>query len=157
MRVLLCAEGVSDFGAREFNSRRLDHDDREGWLQPLIRRTTAVVDLQVIRCRRNELFSGALPKKRPKLHGHAENAFRAARKAARESFDAVVFMADADSPHPSVWRTRHAQILEGFTESRVPITCLACVPKSMAESWLLADGGAWHALGLPDRVPLPRD
>jgi hypothetical protein len=76
--------------------------------------------------------------------------------AAEEGFDAVIFMADADSNDANVWKQHKSEIEQGFLALESNLPSIACVPLSMSECWLLSSASAWRALGLGDVGDLPK-
>ncbi len=115
----------------------------------------AAVEITAIR--RDDLFlSDQLRRKNmPLPAGHGVKALAAWIKAKIEGYDAVIFMADADSPDDRNWRRHHDQIRDGFSREKGGPAAVVCLPKSASESWLLADKQAWLAIGLsgPDILP----
>jgi hypothetical protein len=142
MKILLCGEGKHDYGGQE----------DEGWLQPVLRNLLDLAEpVSFGRISRSELFGFA----KPRLKGHGEKARLAYRVARRENYDAVVFMADADTKLVKEWRRNYCLLRAGFPDAGIPIG-IACFPKSASESWLLTDAQAWAGLGLADRDLMPQ-
>ncbi|MEY2926888.1 MAG: hypothetical protein RL367_1365 [Pseudomonadota bacterium] len=54
-------------------------------------------------------------------------------------------MVDADSPRKTDWEEKLASIQNGFDFIEEKVACVACVPMSASESWLLSDADAWGA------------
>ncbi|MCP4701096.1 MAG: DUF4276 family protein [Gammaproteobacteria bacterium] len=82
--------------------------------------------------------------------------------AKRESCNAVIFMADADTKVLKEWKSKCLEIQRGFNEAEKAkpepaVSGIACVPKSASESWLLSDTSSWRMLGLNDVNLLPND
>jgi len=68
--------------------------------------------------------------------------------------DLVIYMVDADSSDVRRWREIVAEIEAGFDKIDGDIACVACVPMSASESWLMADADAWNqVMGLSDGLP----
>jgi hypothetical protein len=155
IRVLLCGEGAHDIGLPDLSSG----DDRsilDGWLQALIRRFTAGQLSFHIR-RRSQLI--ILPKVarnfRPLPAGHGRLALLSKLNAVTDRYDAVIFMADADTRDARKWREKYRQISDGFGRINNSTIAIACLPMSASESWLLADVTVWRHLGLADQTVLP--
>ncbi len=143
--ILLCAEGKHDFGATNiWCARARDFVTTEGWLQPLIR---SVLDFSPdfeIRERSSLIRLRGNPKP---AHGHGDKSYLAKRTAALEGHDIVIFMVDTDSAVPQ----RHSEIVQEITDgfdaySDDSVGCIACVPLSASEAWLLADHSAWQGV-----------
>jgi hypothetical protein len=92
----------------------------------------------------------------PRPPGHGRKAKLARFIAGNEEFDAVVFMADADSNVKKDWQAIVAEIEAGFASLADGPPGIPCVPMSTSESWLLADPAAWTALGLKNLKVLPK-
>jgi hypothetical protein len=160
MKILLCGEGQHEFGSEgEWNPRTKQRESTEGWMQVLVRNLRDDAPEFSIR-RRDEIQLLSKSKFRPKLEGHADKARLARYLANNEEFDAVIFMADCDSPDRRDWVSRVEDIQSGFDaldtlDQPIGTAGVVCVPMSASESWLLADSDAWEALGLEDLKKLP--
>ena len=147
MRIMLVGEGPHDIGeARSWDARKQSYVTLPGWLQPIVSAATgSVVSFEAMRRvslqiqPRDPLRSGLPP-------GHVAKAYLAKRRAVQENFDLLIFMADADSPNVADWRRIVAEIEDGFSRAEGATRCIACVPMSVSESWLLADPSAWEAV-----------
>lgn len=155
MRILLCGEGPHDVGTREWDTRQKDWVVKEGWLQPICRKLIQGSDLEFVATTRKDvvLLPRQQAKHRPLPVGHGAKALAASYIARSKKCDAVIFMADNDSPDTSEWRSKTQQIEEGFRASDDGTPGIPCVPMSTSECWLLADSSAWghvEAKGLPN-------
>lgn len=155
-RVLLCGEGDHDIGNRLWNARTKAYESHDGWLQCISRKLSGecVVEFDVVR--RIELLFGPREQRKyqPLPAGHGARALAAKLRGTSSGYDLVVFMADADSNSERDWVRVKTEIEDGF--SRVEgCDCVACVPMSASESWLLADVAAWGALGFANAAAFP--
>lgn len=154
MRVLIVGEGLTDIGCTEWSSKAKEYRDLPGWLQILARRLLPPGDHEIKPYLKNSL--SRLPgKARPYPPGHGAKAMSALIKAKVENFDLLIFMTDADCTHRKHWRGKYDEIHVGFARVDGAPIAVACVPKSAAESWLLADAAAWREVGLEDTALLP--
>ncbi len=157
MKVLLCGEGPHDIGLpNEWDPRRKEYISLEGWMQPIVRQALGVAPDYAVRVRKDLQF---LPKEQARLSlpaGHGAKAFLAKRLAVAGEYDAVIFMADADSPDVRDWRRIVGEIEAGFALLEHAIPSIACVPMAASESWLLADPDAWRTVADYDGSNLPR-
>jgi hypothetical protein len=156
-RILLCGEGPEDVGQTNFwdgKSRSLIKT--EGWLQVIARKILNVaVTFDSIPRNQLVLLPRDQTRHKPLPAGHGKKALISKVIALRERFDCVIFMADADSSKPNIWKRVRREILDGFDRIPGSVKSVACVPKSASESWLLADETAWIELGLGDARLLP--
>ncbi len=154
---MICAEGKGDIGvADEWCGRTKGYVTLDGWLQPLIRSIKGP-DVEMIVRRRSDLT--ILPKDAkgllPMPPGHGAKALIAMRAAVLGSYDAVVFMVDADTTDIGRWKEIERQIFDGFSRVANAVVGIACIPMSTSESWLLADIKAWTTLTGASGLPLP--
>lgn len=159
MRVLLCGEGDHEMGdPMVWDARHRVHVQTEGWMQTVVRRLRPDVTVFETRRRRDLFLDRRLTRAwgvRPQ--GHGAKAQLARFIADNEGFDAVIYMADADSNVAQDWASIVADIKAGFAALPAAITVPSapCVPMSASESWWLADASAWTGLGLPNPQALP--
>lgn len=147
MRALLCGEGPHDIGIpKAWDARRKEYVELFGWLQPLVTAALGTVPRFEVRRRVELQILNRDPSKRKLPGGHGTKAYLAKRAAVTEGFDLLVFMADADSPDIGDWKRIVGEIEAGFALINGPTRCVACVPMSASESWLLADPAAWVAV-----------
>lgn len=102
-----------------------------------------------------QILAGDRRKYQPLPNGHGAKALAARLAAGKDGFNAVVYMADADTNDVAVWCQKYADILDGFSRVQNGVAAIACVPMSASESWFLADADAWKDLGLTNPVILP--
>jgi hypothetical protein len=157
IRILLCGEGVTDVGEKQiWNSKSSDSIDSDGWLQPIVRK---ILNRRISFERRTRRELILLPrdekKYKPLPPAHGIKALVAKSIAARESFDAIIYMVDADGKSQRDWREKRQEILTGFDCVKSDVPSIACVPKCTSESWLLSDANAWLDVGLRDTKCLP--
>lgn len=157
MKVCLCGEGVGDVGEEAWNARRKENEQLEGWLQPLVRKLLGE-ETEFLAFQRHEIL--LLPRQRhrfrPLPRGHGERALAAQLRARQEECDAIIFMADADSPERRVWQGHVSDIETGFRASPDPLPGAPCVPMAASECWMMADGDAWKSLAGAVPKALPR-
>jgi hypothetical protein len=159
IRILLCGEGPHDFGRIDPSSG----DDRavvDGWLQALVRRFVGGQLAFHIKPRKELILfpkDGDARKFRPLPAGHGRLALVSKLLAITSRYNAVIFMADADTSDVREWRRKYRDIRDGFARIDSSCTAITCLPKSASESWFLADEGAWQGLGLTEKKVLPRD
>jgi hypothetical protein len=155
MKILLCGEGPHDVGVIEWSIRPDKSGIQEGWLQPLLDKIVdGISEYSVVQLIRLISLPGkSFEKERPK--GHGLKAAIAKRRAIAEGCQMVVFMIDADSPDPKVWKAKRDDILSGFEFVPGDMKCIACVPMGTSESWLLASTEGWKRLGLDVSDQLP--
>lgn len=159
MRILVCGEGKHDIGVSDFwCDQQEEYISIEGWMQPLIRAIKgAGVTLSIRRRRDLVILPRDARQFQPMPAGHGARALLAKRAAALGNFDAVIYMADADSTDVRRWREIEAQIFEGFSRIESAVVGLACIPMSASESWLLADAAAWQNITGNGALSLPRN
>lgn len=156
MRVLLCGEGPHDIGVpNSWDAQHNSYVELFGWLQPIVTAAISATPSFEVRRRTELQIQSRDPNKRTLPGGHGAKAYLAKRAAVIEGFDLLVFMADADSPDIVDWRQRVAEIQAGFALIDGETRCVACVPMSASESWLLADPAAWVAVAGYDGAALP--
>lgn len=154
-RILACGEGAHDVGVTVWDKRTGEKTHLEGWMQPLLKKIMgSEVDVRA-RTLREIVTLRRPPRLRPMPPGHGEKAVMARLLAANEGFDAVVFMTDADTRVESERRVKVREIEEGFAAVQNDVRCIACVPRSTSESWLLSDVEAWRTMGLKDEASFP--
>ena len=157
MKILICGEGPNDIGSIDrWSIRKESQVIQEGWLQPLLKKILDV-DVEFVVVPRNRLVSlpGRLTRK-VELSGHGVKAFTAKQRAIADGCDVVVFMVDADTRAKAEWEKKKRDIHGGFTAIPHDIRCVACVPMSASESWLLTDANAWASMGLKNPHALPK-
>ena len=157
MKVLVCGEGRHDIGYfEEWSIRPAQQKVAEGWLQPLLREAleTAIDFLVVPRSRLVSLPDGRDPP-RPRPAGHGLKAMLAKGRALAEQCEVLIYMLDADTNHKAEWESKVLEVEAGFAALPGNLKCVACVPMSTSESWLLSDQAAWAALAASE-VTLPR-
>lgn len=154
--VLLCAEGKHDVGKQNvWSAQSKCFVDFEGWLQPLVRAVLGpTVDFEVKT--RSSLFR--IPGSPKPATGHGDKSYLAKRAAALEGCDLVIFMVDADSASKKRHQDVVGEIVAGFDAYQDQnVGCIACVPLSASEAWLLSDVSAWNVVsgvsvtGLPNQ------
>lgn len=121
------------------------HVPVDGWMQPVVRKAVTFEPAFDVRFRDDLQL---LQKESGRLRlpdGHGAKAFLAKRMAVAGEYDAVIFMADADTKHVPDWHQIIVDIENGFALLPNTIPSIACVPMSASESWLLADRGAWQS------------
>lgn len=158
MKVLLCGEGSHDIGvSAAWDPQRRDYVELFGWLQPIVISALGEAPSFEVRRRIELQLLSKDPNRRSLPGGHGAKAYLAKRAAVTEGFDLLVFMVDADSPTIGDWRRIVTEVEAGFALIDDDVRCVACVPMSASESWLLADPAAWVAVtgytgaGLPAR------
>lgn len=159
LKVLVCGEGDHDMGKRAWDQRALEHVEMDGCVQIFCRRLLPELHINFERKHRQTLIEMPRPLRRRsaiELVGHARKA--AAAKAAAESdgFDAIVFMADADSKDGFVWLSKVKEVMDGFDAIPGRSIGIACVPKPSLEAWLFADARVWGARRVTSTV-IPTD
>lgn len=157
MKVLVVGEGPGDIGRRDvWCPRTKDYINLEGWLQPVIRLVRPDDTITFIAETRKglKLQPREISQLRPLPSGHGAKALFAKRMAIVASYDVVVYLVDADSSDVSRWREIISEVQAGFDALEGEVACIACVPMSMSESWLLADARAWECCsGAPQKLP----
>ncbi|MDN4632784.1 hypothetical protein QCD71_14765 [Sphingomonas sp. PsM26] len=157
MKVYLVGEGSGDIGYRNhWCEKTLEHIDVDGWLQPVARNIRPTETLEIVAQARDRLvIDKTLTRRtRPLPHGHGMKALLAKRSALLNKCDVVIYMVDTDSSDVRRWREIVSEITAGFDRLDGNITCIACVPMSASESWLMSDANAWDQVtgrseGLP--------
>lgn len=156
MKALLCGEGPHDIGIpNAWDAQRRDYVELFGWLQPMVTTATEVAPSFEVRRRVELQIQNKDPNRRNLPSGHGAKAYLAKRDAVIGGFDLLVFMADADSPRIGDWRRIVAEIEAGFALIDGDTRCVACVPMSTSESWLLADPAAWVTVAGYNGAALP--
>lgn len=157
MKVLLVGEGPHDIGLRdEWCPRSRKYVDLEGWLQPIVRRSCPAQTLEIRAEKRSGIKIDVQDRRRlqPLPAGHGAKALLAKRTAIVAGCDLVVYMVDCDDTDVRRWREIVAEIEDGFAALNGDVKCVACVPMSASESWMLSDQNAWHSLfGLDNPLP----
>ncbi|WP_158044231.1 DUF4276 family protein [Skermanella pratensis] len=161
MRALVIGEGRHDVGSRDPDASE-GRDGAPGWSQAILE---LLRDTAIPLTRTHVPFARMLPlpsnsrKFQPYPKGPAFNALRAKVYADlnKVDFDILIFITDADTPDNREWHDVYAAIEEAMTRVGSPMPHVVCVPKSMSESWLLADSEAWRRAGLEDLGQLPKD
>jgi len=156
LKILLCGEGPHDIGLpNHWDVSARSYVALDGWMQPIVRRSLGKASDFTVR-KRVELqsFPGN-PNGRRLPAGHGAKAYLAKRAAVTGGYDLLIFMADADSTDQRDWRRIVGEIEAGFALLESDIRCIACVPMSASESWLLADHGAWATVASYDGGGLP--
>ena len=158
MKVLLCGEGPHDVGLpNEWNDALRAYEDLDGWLQPIVRRHRPCASVFSVRFRKDlQIDARAERRLRPLPTGHGAKALLAKVVAINGNYDMLIFMVDTDSAD----QRRHADIVaeieDGFARIEGDVPCIPCVPMSAAESWMMADPGAWARAADYDGFALPR-
>lgn len=154
--ILLCGEGPHDVGLKEWDSKTGEHAWREGWMQPLVRKVhTSEIEIKTKYLKELVLFPR--PKAlQPTPKGQRDKAAIARLVARLEGCAAVIYMTDADTNAEPERQAKVTEIKEGFAIIDNKVACVACVPKSASESWLLSDLAAWQALGLAKQANWPK-
>lgn len=144
-RILLCAEGKHDAGEENvWDAKEKEFSVVEGWLQPLIRSVLGMPLEFKIKERSSLIRLKGEPKP---AQGHGGKSYLAKRSASIEGHDVVIFMADADSANSKRYHEIVQEISSGFKAFHDDkVGCIACVPMSASEAWLLADRAAWEAV-----------
>lgn len=158
MRLLLCGEGVHDVGVSDSWDARLEEFvSLDGWLQPLIRNSIQSAPEFFVRKRHEIQVQDRGLSSRQRLRGHGVKAFLAKRLAVTSNYDVLIYMADADSNNVQDWRRHVADIEAGFAALQAgAVNCIACVPMSASESWLMSDPSAWAIVADTNVEALPR-
>ena len=144
MKVLLCGEGPHDIGLpNQWDDRRRDYVELDGWMQPIVRQALGDAPEFTVQRRIELQVQSRDPNRRHLPVGHGAKAYLAKRLAATSGYETLVFMADTDSTDIRDWRRIVGEIEAGFALLEAPVRCVACVPMSASESWLLADPDAW--------------
>ena len=155
---MVCAEGKTDIGSqRIWDPKRRVISNSEGWMQPLIRAVTGELNIDFEVKLRGELTLFRPLKAIPRgVTGHGEKAFIAKAAAAREECGILIYMVDADDTSAKRHNEIASEIISGFDAFPEPnIGCVACIPVSASEAWMLADKGAWARLTGADVPNLP--
>lgn len=149
MIVMLCGEGSTDCGdPNQWDSRTKTHVSTDGWMQPIIRQFEKYEQAEFEVKYRSSLTLLSPTKRIPaQVVGHGQKAFMAKSAAIREECDIVVFMVDADDTTAQRHKEIFEQIINGFNAfPNDAVGCVACIPASASEAWLLADQAAWDSL-----------
>ncbi|WP_426489074.1 hypothetical protein [Cereibacter johrii] len=126
-------------------------------MQPIIRSITGNADINFEVKFRAELTLFEPFKKFPGgVYGHGQKAFVAKAAAAREGCNYLIYMVDADDTSPQRHNDIAGEILSGFGALKKPeVGCVACIPVSASEAWMLADKEAWRKLTGHEVANLP--
>lgn len=146
---MVCAEGKTDIGSqKEWDSKNKTMLKSEGWVQPLVRSITGEASITFEIKRRGELTLFKPLKSIPNgVSGHGKKAFIAKAAAVREECGILIYMVDADDTSPRRHKEIASEIIAGFDAFSDPsVGCVACIPVSASEAWMLADKQAWNAL-----------
>jgi hypothetical protein len=141
MRILLCCEGSTDQGRKEYIDG--EYVQVDGVMQVLIEKVSGNRALVfVVRTRQEIKKYGKL---RRRFAGkQAITSLRLHIAAKQEGCTHIAYHRDEDN---NGFAEMYAQLQGYFTEAKAQqVKCLAIVPKPMTESWLLADKNAYRAI-----------
>lgn len=122
-------------------------------MQPFIRQTLGN-DVEINVIKRSELQI-LFRYRANRASGHGVKAMLAKQRASSGEYDALIYMVDADSNNRADWLEIVRQIEAGFQSSPGGAACIACVPMSASESWMMADPSAWKSFANYDGSDLP--
>ena len=155
VRVMLCGEGAQDIGRVEnWSINPGPEEQSEGWLQPLIRKALGESVFSIIPRKKLVRLPGR-PAIKPTPGGHGAKSSLAKIRAIQECCDVLVFMVDADTTSIKDWKSIVTEVEAGFDAVDGDVHCVACVPLSTSESWLLSDLESWTELGA-NTIVLPK-
>lgn len=152
-RVLLCGEGPTDYGTKEYGTNQW----QEGPVHPIIRKTSGLKFLF------EPIEKGEVKKlriQRAKVKGHAAKSYKLSMIARERKINTVVCYVDADKISGNgkkelnfrkSFQEIYDQVQLGFEkfndthkgEDIVRITGIPMVPLTMIECWLLSDEKAF--------------
>lgn len=126
-------------------------------MQPLIRAVTGHPNIDFEVKLRGELTLFKPLKSIPGgVTGHGEKAFIAKAAAARAECETLIYMVDADDTSAKRHREIASEIVAGFNAFSAPnVGCVACIPVSASEAWMLGDKEAWARLTGANVANLP--
>lgn len=146
LKVLLCAEGVTDHGSQSYDKRKGAYLQNEGTLQILMKKCSgdAVLDITV-KTRADIRDFRVLKCANP-------YAAKVAGIAQKEKCTHIACHRDEDgNGFDTVYRQVHEQCLSVAANTKMK--CIAIVPMRMTESWLLADPAAFLREPTSPRLP----
>lgn len=135
--VLLCGEGVTDYGSEKYQDG--EYVRKDGVIQILMRKCVGDAELVFHVKTRQDIKRFSLLRKG--TNKSESTAIKLAAIARRENCRHVVWHRDEDNRG---YAEMVAQVEEYFTAAKEKgMKCLAAVPVHMTESWLLADARAF--------------
>jgi hypothetical protein len=148
IRILLCGEGTTDQGRKDFIDGEYVNSD--GVLQTLIKKVSPVGNLTFVVKTRQDLKSTI------KLYKHyygkqTTNSKKLAIAANNENCTHIAYHRDEDSKG---LKEMYDQVQGYFEDAKKKgINCIAIVPMHMTENWLLADKNAYPAIPVNPELP----
>ena len=151
IRVLLCAEGVTDQGREEYHDGA--YIQNNGVFQVFIRKLTRSERLDFAVKSRSDIKRFALiPSPSRYTPKEQIKAKKIAAIATHENCSHIAYHRDEDN---NGFEEMYAQVSSYFSVAKdIGYKCLAIIPMHMTESWLLCDAEAFPRL--PDNPELPR-
>jgi hypothetical protein len=149
IRILLCGEGPTDQGRKDFVNGEYVNSD--GVLQILIKKVSRIDNLIFVVKTRQEL------KNTVKLYKHyygkqTVNSKKIAIAACNEKCTHIAYHRDEDNKG---LKDMYEQVQGYFEDAKKKgINCIAIVPMHMTESWLLADKNAFPTEPLNPELPV---
>jgi len=146
-RVLICGEGKTDVGIRDYQTSNWLDGPATIILKRNINPTHSVEGISYKELKRHKVL-------KLKSSGHGMKSERLAKYAAKNAFDIAVCYVDCDKNYFAGLR---ALILSGFSNSGASVKGVAMIPKSMIECWLMADPHSYQTVfgRIPDNPGLP--
>ncbi len=146
MKVVVCGEGSHEIGKpHHWDERRREHVSLDGWMQRFVRKVLGGdVEISVLTRRNLTTLRGGCHGT-PLPGGHGAKALAAKLRAIAGGYDAMIFMVDTDSNEESEWQRLMTEVDAGFQAAAQELMCMACIPMSASESWMMADPAAWHS------------
>jgi uncharacterized protein YceK len=152
IKILLAAEGVTDYGKNRYDKRRGEYVRNDGPLQVLIRRCLDADSVEFKVASRKDIKDVSLLSCKRRLSDIDAQKEKLARLAVMEGCACVAYHMDEDNKG---FNERYAHVQAVLEVSREKgLRCMAIVPMHMLESWLMCDDDAFPCK--PSRPCLPK-